>query len=52
MNQNTADDETILRGVLGGWKAAVDKYQPDQVAAHFASAVSRALSWSFSPLMA
>ncbi|WP_255638233.1 nuclear transport factor 2 family protein [Amycolatopsis sp. DSM 110486] len=35
MNQNTADSETILRGVLDGWKAAVDKHQPDQVAAHF-----------------
>jgi uncharacterized protein (TIGR02246 family) len=35
MNQNTADNETILRGVLDGWKAAVDKHQPDQVAAHF-----------------
>ncbi|WIX83633.1 hypothetical protein QRX50_24200 [Amycolatopsis carbonis] len=35
MNQNTANNETILRGVLDGWKAAVDKHQPDQVAAHF-----------------
>lgn len=35
MNQNTADSETILRGVLDGWKAAVDKHRPDQVAAHF-----------------
>ncbi|MFI5615210.1 hypothetical protein [Amycolatopsis sp. NPDC051903] len=35
MNQNTVDNETILRGVLDGWKAAVDKHQPDQVAARF-----------------
>ncbi|MEW2508458.1 hypothetical protein AB0878_49165 [Amycolatopsis sp. NPDC047767] len=35
MNQHTADSETILRGVLDGWKAAVDKHQPDQAAAHF-----------------
>src|SRR6201999_4418377 len=35
MNQNTADSETILRGVLDGWKVAVDKHQPDQVAARF-----------------
>ncbi|WP_326837590.1 hypothetical protein VSH64_22325 [Amycolatopsis rhabdoformis] len=32
MNQ---DNETILRGVLDGWKAAVDRHQPDRVAAHF-----------------
>ncbi|QRP42714.1 hypothetical protein [Amycolatopsis sp. FDAARGOS 1241] len=35
MNHNTEDTETLLRGVLDGWKAAVDKHQPDQVAAHF-----------------
>ncbi|MEV6905356.1 nuclear transport factor 2 family protein [Amycolatopsis sp. NPDC051372] len=35
MNQTTTDNETILRGVLDGWKAAVDQHQPDQVAAHF-----------------
>ncbi|MFD0732182.1 hypothetical protein [Planotetraspora mira] len=29
MNQNTADSETILRGVLDGWKVAVDKHQTD-----------------------
>ncbi|MFG2847152.1 YybH family protein [Kitasatospora sp. NPDC048296] len=31
----TTDDETILRSVLDGWKAAVDNHQPEQVAAHF-----------------
>ncbi|MFJ7200793.1 MULTISPECIES: YybH family protein [unclassified Streptomyces] len=35
MNNVTKDDETILLGVLNGWKDAVDKHQPDQVAAHF-----------------
>ncbi|WP_433223434.1 YybH family protein [Microtetraspora malaysiensis] len=35
MHHITTDDETILRGVLDGWKAAVDKHQPDQAAAHF-----------------
>ncbi|MER7702434.1 hypothetical protein ABTX81_05990 [Kitasatospora sp. NPDC097605] len=35
MSQRTADGETILRGVLDGWKAAVDEHQPDRAAAHF-----------------
>ncbi|MFJ8624797.1 hypothetical protein ACIRD3_18395 [Kitasatospora sp. NPDC093550] len=35
MNHTTEADETILRGVLDGWKAAVDRHQPDRVAAFF-----------------
>ncbi|MER8047179.1 hypothetical protein [Streptomyces sp. NPDC094032] len=31
----TTDDEKILHSVLDGWKTAVDRHQPDQVAAHF-----------------
>ncbi|MBP2708244.1 hypothetical protein JOL79_31140 [Microbispora sp. RL4-1S] len=29
------NDEVILRGVLDGWKAGVDRHEPRQVAAHF-----------------
>lgn len=29
------DNEAILRGVLDGWKAAVDAHEPEQVAAGF-----------------
>jgi len=32
---DTATERAILRGVLDGWKAAVDGHQPDQAAAHF-----------------
>ncbi|WP_030239687.1 nuclear transport factor 2 family protein [Streptomyces sp. NRRL S-350] len=35
MHRSTAADETILRGVLDGWKAAVDQHRPDRAAAHF-----------------
>ncbi|MER7584818.1 nuclear transport factor 2 family protein [Kitasatospora sp. NPDC097691] len=35
MHRTTESDETILRGVLDGWKAAVDRHQPDRVAAFF-----------------
>ncbi|ANW22620.1 YybH family protein [Streptomyces clavuligerus] len=35
MHQTTTDDEKILRGVLDGWKDAVDQHQPDRAAAHF-----------------
>jgi hypothetical protein len=31
----TTHDETIPHSVLDGWKAAVDRHQPDRVAAHF-----------------
>ncbi|MFE3826873.1 YybH family protein [Streptomyces sp. NPDC059092] len=31
----TTDNETILRGVLDRWKAAVDAHEPGQVAARF-----------------
>ncbi|MGW2524856.1 YybH family protein [Streptomyces sp. NPDC001617] len=32
---HTTDNETILRGVLDQWKAAVDKHQPELVASRF-----------------
>lgn len=32
---STTSSETILRGVLDRWKAAVDKHEPRQVAAQF-----------------
>ncbi|MFB6875825.1 SgcJ/EcaC family oxidoreductase [Streptomyces sp. NPDC056323] len=35
MNPTTTHDETTLRTVLDGWKAAVDSHQPDLVAAQF-----------------
>ncbi|MFF8918874.1 SgcJ/EcaC family oxidoreductase [Streptomyces sp. NPDC015032] len=35
MNHTTTHDETTLRTVLDGWKAAVDGHQPDLVAARF-----------------
>jgi len=30
-----ADNEAVLRGVLNGWKAAVDAHDPERVAAYF-----------------
>ncbi|MFE3901241.1 SgcJ/EcaC family oxidoreductase [Streptomyces sp. NPDC059153] len=35
MNHTTTHDETTLRTVLDGWKAAVNGHQPDLVAAQF-----------------
>ncbi|MFE2035064.1 YybH family protein [Streptomyces scopuliridis] len=32
---STTDNETILRGVLDQWKAAVDAHEPERVAARF-----------------
>ncbi|MEY9966959.1 uncharacterized protein (TIGR02246 family) [Streptacidiphilus sp. MAP12-16] len=32
---STADNETILRGVLDEWKATVDAHEPERVASHF-----------------
>lgn len=32
---STTDDETVLRGVLDRWKAAVDEHRPEDVAAVF-----------------
>lgn len=32
---STKDDESILRGVLDRWKAAVDAHEPQQVASYF-----------------
>ncbi|MGW2047605.1 YybH family protein [Streptomyces sp. NPDC001858] len=32
---STADDETILRGVLDRWKTAVDRHEPERTAALF-----------------
>lgn len=32
---NTKSDETVLRGVLDRWKAAVDAHEPERVAANF-----------------
>lgn len=34
MNSSTENEE-VLRGVLDRWKAAVDRHEPDQVAAQF-----------------
>ncbi|MFD8784958.1 YybH family protein [Kitasatospora sp. NPDC059599] len=35
MHRTTEADETILRGVLDDWRAAVDRHLPDRVAALF-----------------
>ncbi|MFD4872073.1 YybH family protein [Streptomyces sp. NPDC058420] len=32
---STNDDEAVLRGVLGSWKAAVDAHEPEEVARLF-----------------
>ncbi|MGW2829947.1 YybH family protein [Streptomyces sp. NPDC001286] len=32
---STTEDETVLRGVLDRWKAAVDEHRPERVAAVF-----------------
>ncbi|MGW7023445.1 YybH family protein [Streptomyces decoyicus] len=32
---STKDDESILRGVLDRWKAAVDAHEPQRVASYF-----------------
>ncbi|MGC5561565.1 YybH family protein [Streptomyces sp. FR-108] len=35
MSDMTEDGEAVLRGVLDRWKAAVDRHEPERVAAQF-----------------